>query len=66
VVDHIMPLCAGGADAPENMMFMTVAEGKKKDRVEAKLCALMKKCTPAAELAGAARAERPPMRGELK
>lgn len=38
VVDHIDPLCAGGADHPDNMMFMTVEDAKKKDRVEHKLC----------------------------
>jgi len=38
VVDHIDPLCAGGADHPDNMMYMTVEDAKKKDRVEMKLC----------------------------
>jgi hypothetical protein len=38
VVDHIMPLCAGGADDPENMQWQTVSDAKKKDRVEAMLC----------------------------
>lgn len=41
VVDHIMPLCAGGLDSPDNMMWMTVEDGKKKDRVEDKLCRCM-------------------------
>ncbi len=30
VVDHIVPLKRGGADAPENMQWMTVAEAKRK------------------------------------
>lgn len=34
VVDHIMPLCRGGADLPSNMQWQTVAEAKAKDRVE--------------------------------
>lgn len=38
VIDHIKPLCAGGIDGPVNMMYMTVADGKKKDAVERELC----------------------------
>jgi phage protein D len=34
VVDHIVPLACGGADAPFNMQWQTVADGKAKDRVE--------------------------------
>ena len=34
VVDHVKPLCKGGADKPWNMQWQTVAEGKAKDRVE--------------------------------
>ena len=34
VVDHVTPLKRGGADAPSNMQWQTVAEGKAKDRVE--------------------------------
>ena len=40
VIDHIMPLCAGGADSPLNMQWQTVEDGKRKDRDERKLCAL--------------------------
>jgi len=39
VVDHIVPLCAGGADAPSNMQWQTVEEGKVKDRQERAMCA---------------------------
>jgi len=39
VVDHIVPLCAGGADAPSNMQWQTVEEAKVKDRQERALCA---------------------------
>jgi len=28
VVDHIVPLCAGGADAPSNMQWQTVEAAK--------------------------------------
>lgn len=34
VVDHIKPLACGGADAPANMQWQTVQEGKEKDRWE--------------------------------
>jgi hypothetical protein len=38
VVDHVVPLCAGGADAPGNMQWQTVADAKVKDREEARQC----------------------------
>ena len=34
VVDHVKPLACGGADAPSNMQWQTIAEGKAKDRCE--------------------------------
>ena len=34
VVDHIVPLKRGGADAPSNMQWQTVAEAKAKDKRE--------------------------------
>jgi hypothetical protein len=34
VVDHIVPLECGGADAPSNMQWQTVQEAKIKDRTE--------------------------------
>jgi hypothetical protein len=34
VVDHIIPLKRGGADAPWNMQWQTIAEGKAKDATE--------------------------------
>ena len=39
VVDHIVPLCAGGADASSNMQWQTVEEAKVKDRQERAMCA---------------------------
>lgn len=39
VVDHRVPLCAGGADHPSNMQWQTTEEGKIKDRTERKQCA---------------------------
>jgi hypothetical protein len=38
VIDHVMPLCAGGEDAPANMQWQTVADAKVKDRWERELC----------------------------
>ncbi len=38
VVDHVIPLCAGGADHPSNMQWQTVAEAKIKDRAERAQC----------------------------
>lgn len=38
VVDHIVPLCAGGADHPANMQWQTKAEAKAKDTAEHRQC----------------------------
>lgn len=38
VVDHINPLCAGGADAIENMQWQSKEESDKKDKLERALC----------------------------
>jgi len=37
IVDHVRPLECGGADAPFNMQWQTIAEGKAKDKTE-RLC----------------------------
>jgi hypothetical protein len=42
VVDHIKPLCAGGADHPANMQWQTTAEAKKKDQDERLICSRRK------------------------
>lgn len=42
VVDHIVPLCAGGADHPDNMQWQTTADAKTKDRDERKQCRVLK------------------------
>jgi hypothetical protein len=34
VVDHIVPLASGGADAPSNMQWQTIEDAKAKDKVE--------------------------------
>ena len=33
-VDHVKALACGGADAPSNMQWQTVADGKAKDKWE--------------------------------
>jgi hypothetical protein len=38
VFDHIVPLCAGGADSVANLQYQTIAAGKIKDRAERALC----------------------------
>lgn len=38
VKDHVVPLCAGGADHPSNMQWQTVAEARTKDREEVREC----------------------------
>lgn len=42
IIDHVTPLCAGGADDPLNMQWQTVAEAKAKDRIEARECAALR------------------------
>lgn len=49
VVDHVKPLCAGGADHPSNMQWQTVAEAKVKDRAELAECRSAKKGRGTAE-----------------
>ena len=34
VIDHVKPLECGGADAPSNMQWQTIAAAKAKDRTE--------------------------------
>lgn len=43
VVDHVVPLCAGGADHPRNMQWQTVADARKKDIEERKRCAALRR-----------------------
>ena len=42
VVDHVIPLCAGGEDRPSNMQWQSKAEAAAKDREEWRLCRQMK------------------------
>lgn len=38
VVDHIVPLCAGGRDEPWNLQWQTLEDSKVKDRIEVREC----------------------------
>ena len=42
IIDHVIPLCAGGPDDPSNMQWQTVADAKVKDRSERRQCAAMR------------------------
>lgn len=39
VIDHVKPIACGGADAPSNMQWQSVADAKAKDKWERKGCA---------------------------
>lgn len=39
VVDHLMPLCAGGADSVGNMQWQALDAARLKDRDERRACA---------------------------
>jgi hypothetical protein len=43
VIDHVIPLCAGGADRPSNMQWQELAESKEKDKLERKECAALRR-----------------------
>jgi 5-methylcytosine-specific restriction endonuclease McrA len=42
-VDHIIPLCAGGADKVENMQWLQVEVHKVKTKKDVKHCAILRK-----------------------
>ncbi len=43
VLDHIEPLCAGGADHPTNMQWQSVKDARRKDADERRLCRSLKR-----------------------
>lgn len=42
VIDHVIPLCAGGPDAAANMQWQTVKAAAAKDRREIAYCACLR------------------------
>src|SRR5438128_2473392 len=42
VIDHIVPICAGGADKADNMQWQTLELSRVKDRIERGFCACVK------------------------
>jgi hypothetical protein len=42
VIDHITPICAGGADHPSNMQWQERQASYKKDAEERRLCRRLK------------------------
>ncbi len=42
-VDHIEPLCAGGADTRENMQSLTIQEHRWKTRTDVRVCRQLRK-----------------------
>jgi hypothetical protein len=38
VIDHIVPLCAGGPDTPMNMQWQAYKDSLRKDAEERRLC----------------------------
>lgn len=42
-VDHIIPLCAGGPDTPENMQLLTIEAHREKTKNDLRLCRELKK-----------------------
>lgn len=43
VIDHVQPLCAGGADSPANMQWQTRREAAAKDVEERRACRALKR-----------------------
>ena len=43
IVDHVIPLCSGGADSVDNMQYQEKIESYKKDAVERELCNWIRK-----------------------
>ncbi|MCA0214721.1 MAG: HNH endonuclease [Proteobacteria bacterium] len=42
-VDHVMALCAGGADHPDNMQWLTVEQHRVKTRQDLRTCRILRK-----------------------
>ncbi|MCL2829395.1 MAG: HNH endonuclease [Betaproteobacteria bacterium] len=44
-IDHIVPLCAGGADRPQNMQWLSKAAHKEKGKKDMQQCRTKRKKT---------------------
>lgn len=42
VIDHVLPLCAGGPDSIGNLQWQTITDARAKDAVERRMCAAIK------------------------
>ncbi len=49
-VDHIIPLCAGGADSPENMQLLTFEEHQQKTSIDLRWCYYLRKAKELEEM----------------
>lgn len=49
-VDHIIPLCAGGADSPENMQLLTIEKHREKTRIDLRWCYHLRKARELQEM----------------
>lgn len=49
VIDHIVPLCAGGTDSVDNMEWQTAKDSYKKDAFERSVCKQLASCAKAAK-----------------
>lgn len=49
-VDHIIPLCAGGADSPENMQLLTFEEHQQKTSIDLRWCYYLRKARELQEM----------------
>lgn len=58
VIDHVVPLCAGGEDAPANMQWQTVEAAREKDREERRVCRAQRGRPARAEGSGGERERR--------
>jgi hypothetical protein len=43
VIDHVIPVCAGGPDEPANMQWQTIVDARQKDKGEIRECALLRR-----------------------
>lgn len=41
-IDHRWPLCAGGADSPENLRYLSVPDHKAKTKLDIKGCNILR------------------------